>query len=277
MILRQTRFKPQSTNQEQQQGSRVGAHRVGFIMLPLLFVILGVGVAQAETLNVQVSVVSLNPARVKIEGERSKETRVWSFRNIYANVMNLGERIENLSLTDASGVTVGVRKLAPGEYEAASAATRFSYEVKLDAPLFESDAAHVSWLTTERGFLMLGDLLPLSNEKEAANSGATVRFKLPERWTVASSFNVGADGKFEVANTESAVFFIGQALRERKQRVGSMEFEFVTTGEWAFTDEEVASLAASILKDHAETFGGVARGSAMLMLSPFPRQANADH
>ena len=81
MILRQTRFKPQSTNQEHQQGSRVGAYRVGFIMLPLLFVILGVGVAQAETLNVQVSVVSLNPARVKIEGERSKETRAWSFRN----------------------------------------------------------------------------------------------------------------------------------------------------------------------------------------------------
>src|SRR5437763_10295 len=277
MILRQTRFKPQSTNREHQQGSRVGAHRVGFIMLPLLFVVLGVGVAQAETLNVQVSVVSLNPARVKIEGERSKETRAWSFRNIYANVMNLGERIENLSLTDARGVAVSVRKLAPGEYEAAFAATRFSYEVKLDAPLFESDAAHVSWLTTERGFLMLGDLLPLSNEKEAANSGATVRFKLPERWTVASSFNAGADGKFEVADTESAVFFAGQSLRERRQRVGSMEFEFVTTGEWAFTDEEVTSLAASILKDHAETFGGVARGSAMLVLSPFPRQANADH
>lgn len=276
MILRQTHFKPHSTKQEQRQGSQPGARCLGFILLPLLFVMLG-GAAQAETLNVQISVVSLNPARVKIEGERSKETRTWSFRNVYANVMNLGERIEKLSLTNASGASVAVRKLAPGEYEAASAATRFSYEVKLDAPLFESDASHVSWLTTERGFLMLGDLLPLSNEKDAISVGATIRFNLPEQWTVASSFKTGAEGKFEVVDMDSAVFFVGQNLRRRQQRVGSMEFELVTTGEWAFTDEELANLAASILKDHAETFGGVARGSAMLMLSTFPRAANADH
>lgn len=232
---------------------------------------------QAETLNVQVSVASLNPARVKIEGERSRATRAWSFRNVYANVMNLGERVENLNLTDASGAPVAVRKLAPGEYEAASAATRFSYEVKLDAPSFESDAAHVSWLTTERGFLMLGDLLPLSNEKETAKVDATVRLNLPEQWTVAASFDAVADGKFEVADVESAVFFIGQGLREKKQRVGSLEFEVVTAGEWAFTDEEIMNLAASILKDHAETFGGAPRASAMLMLAPFPQPASADH
>jgi predicted metalloprotease with PDZ domain len=276
MILRQTVFKSQMENQVRRFKSGMDACRIAFILFPL-FMILSGGVSFAETLNVQISVVSLKPARMKIEGERQKETRAWSFRNVYANVINLGERIENLNLTDAKGAQITVRKLAPGEYEAASAAARFSYEVKLDAPLFESDAAHVSWLTTAHGFLMLGDLLPLSNEKESTSVGASVVLKLPEQWNVASSFSAGADGKYKIADTESAVFFVGQDLREQKQRVGSLEFELATTGEWAFTDEELTSLAASILKDHAETFGGMAQSSAVLMLAPFPQQANADH
>ncbi|MDQ3820123.1 MAG: hypothetical protein M3362_20930, partial [Acidobacteriota bacterium] len=157
------------------------------------------GPLRAETLNVRISVVSLSPARVKVEGERSSGARAWSFRNIYAGVMNLGERIENLSLSDSGGGRVAVRKLAPGEFEAAAAATRFSYEVKLDPPDFGSDASHVSWLTSERGFLMLGDLLPLSNEKGEAKSGAAVQLALlPERWTIASSARAETENRFDV-------------------------------------------------------------------------------
>jgi predicted metalloprotease with PDZ domain len=252
--------------------------RFSLALSALILMLSGVSAARAEELNVSVSLVSLAPARVKIEGERTGGTRAWSFRNIYANVMNLGERIENLSLTDASGASVAVRKLAPGEYEAASPATRFSYEVRLDAPAFETDAAHVSWLTDERGFLMLGDLLPLAaNEKGGGATGAIIHLNFPQSWTIASSLNAGAEGRFEVADVESAVFFVGQKLRQKRERVGSMEFKFVTAGEWAFSDEDFAGMAADILKDHAATFGGFARGSAMLVLTPFPRAAGADH
>jgi predicted metalloprotease with PDZ domain len=278
MILRQARCKNQLSNREQET-SGGGVRRFSLALLAFVWALFGVAAARAETLNVRISVVSLaSPARVKIEGERSNGARAWSFRNIYANVMNLGERIENLSLMDASGAGVVVRKLAPGEYEAASAATRFSYEVRLDAPAFETDAAHVSWLTDERGFLMLGDLLPMvANEKGATTTGAVAQFNLPQNWMIASSSNKVADGRFEVADAEKAVFFVGQKLREKRERVGSVEFRFVTSGEWAFSDEDVAGMAADILKDHTETFGGAASESAMLMLAPFPQAAAADH
>jgi predicted metalloprotease with PDZ domain len=55
-----------------------------------------------------------------------------------------------------------------------------------------------------------------------------------------------------------------------------MEFAYVTAGEWAFSDEEAADLASSLLKEHAETFGGAAQNRVMLILAPFPRSANAD-
>lgn len=243
-------------------------------MLAASCLLAGSVAARAETLTARVSVISTAPARVRVEGEREKPARAWSFRNVYANVMNLGERIENLKLLDGGGAEVQVRRLAPGEYEAAAAATRFVYEVKLDAPLFEGDAAHVSWLTPERGFLMLGDLLPLAGGEQA--SGARVTFSLPERWAVASSMRAGAGGRFELADFERAVFFVGQNLRERRGRAGAMDFVFVTAGEWAFSDDEAKDVAERILKEHAETFGGPAGEGVMLALSPFPRPAGAD-
>ncbi len=247
------------------------------LLFAAMLMILSAGAVQAESLKARITVLSVAPARVRVEGERSVATRVWSFRNVYAGVMNLGERIEKLTLADSNGLDVPVRRLAPGEYQAASAATRFVYEMKLDAPLWETEAAHVSWLTNERGFLMLGDLLPLAvNEKEIAKMSATLHFVLPEKWTIAASTKAGSDGQFEIADMETAIFFVGQNLREKRQRVGSMEFAFVTAGEWAFSDNEASDLAVSLLKDHTSTFGNISKNRAMLILAPFPRPTGAD-
>lgn len=235
------------------------------------------GVARAESLKAEITVLSVAPARVRIAGERSKATRTWSFRNVYASAVNLGDRIEKLALMDASGADVSVRKIAPGEFSAASAATQFVYEMNLDAPLFEGDAAHVSWLTSERGFLMTGDLLPLAaNEKEELKTKATLRFLLPATWTITANAQARGDKTFEVDDAEAAIFFVGQNLREKRQRIGSMEFAYVTAGEWAFSDEDAVELATSLLKEHAGTFNGTPQSRAMLVLAPFPRQAGAD-
>jgi predicted metalloprotease with PDZ domain len=276
MILRDSLFKHQSGKlQRKTRSFDVWRYRA---VLAVLLLGVSAGAVRAESLTAGVVVLSSARTRVKILGERTLATRVWSFRNVYAGAMNLGERIENLELADAAGVAVPVRRLAPGEYEAASAATRFSYEMNLDAPLFETDAAHVSWLTNERGFLMMGDLLPLAvGEKGLTKTSATLRFSLPPNWTIATTERAGGANWFEVADAENALFFVGENLREKRQRVGAMEFAYVTAGEWAFSDEEVADLAASILKDHVQTFGGIAQGRTMLMLAPFPRPAAADH
>jgi predicted metalloprotease with PDZ domain len=276
MILRQRLLRSQSHTQ-QWKNSPLNAWHKRFALAALLMLCSAGGAARAESLKAQITVISTSPARVRIEGERSTPTRSWSFRNIYAGMMNLGERIERLSLGDGIGLDVPVRRLAPGEYEAASAATRFVYEMNLDAPLFEGDAAHASWLTAERGFLMLGDLLPLvSGENGGAKTSASLRFDIPENWRIAATAAPSEGEIYEVADVENAVFFVGNELREKRQRVGSMEFTFVTAGNWAFSDEEVADMAVSILKDHGQTFGGAVQGRVMLMLSPFPRPAGAD-
>jgi predicted metalloprotease with PDZ domain len=250
-----------------------------FSALLLMLFMCGIIAAQAQSLSARISVLSLSPARVKIEGKTAEGITNWSFRKQYAGVQRLGERIENFTLSDESGAQIPVRKIAPGEYVAASAATRFVYELNLEPPLQTSDAAYVSWLTNERGLLLPGDLLPqFALSAETENRSLTLGFSLPATWSVAANETKQADGQYNVANAERAVFLVGAELRQKRERAGQVEFSYVTSGQWAFTDEEAAGMAASILKEHAGTLGGPppVRPSAMLILIPFPRTVGAD-
>lgn len=260
--------------QKKSQHLRVALSRI----FPLLLILLFLSAASpAQSINARVSVLSLSPARVKIEGERADKTTVWSFRKHYASVGDLGERIENLVLKDDSGAQIPFRKIAPGEFSSATAATRFAYEVKLEPPAQTSDAAYVSWLTNERGLLMLGDLLPRPVQgQETENRSAQLRFVLPPAWSIAANETKQADNQYDVADVEKAVFLIGTDLRRKNQRLGQTEFSYATSGGWSFADEEVASMAANILKDHAGMLGVPARQNAMLILIPFPRAVGAD-
>ncbi|MGB9181499.1 MAG: hypothetical protein WCB68_19880 [Pyrinomonadaceae bacterium] len=242
-----------------------------------LLLLLFTGKADGQTQSARITLLSTSPARVRVEGASATGEKVWSFRNAYAGILGLGERIESLSLRDQKGASVVVKRIAPGEYEAASDAAQFSYEVKLDPPARLSDAAFVSWLTGERGFLLLGDLLPQAFFKDETKRATTVvHFELPQSWSVKANELKRADGEFEIADPVSAVFFAGRDLRERLERVGTMQFSFIASGDWAFTDEEASSSALNILKEHAEMIGGVPRAKTMLMLAPFPSQAGAE-
>src|ERR1043165_5505851 len=104
-------------------------------LLPLLLSLLCVGAsASARSLDVKITVLSARPAR----GRREAGATVWSFRDSYAGAVGLAGRIENLSLADEGGAAVSFRRLAPGEFTSAKAATRFSYEMKLEPPSFIS-------------------------------------------------------------------------------------------------------------------------------------------
>ncbi|HEX8142674.1 MAG TPA: hypothetical protein VF553_08770 [Pyrinomonadaceae bacterium] len=240
----------------------------------LLLLACHAGVVRAQSIDGQISILAVSPPRVRIEGVRSQGASRWSFRNAYASVIGIGDRIENLALTDTQGGAVPVRKLAPGEWKAEGPATHFSYEVKLESPAMATDAAYVSWLTGEHGFLMMGDLLPLSDNGQTQT--ASMRLIMPPGWSTGTTEMSGAGGRYEIKDVEHAVFFVGRNRRERHTSVGAMDFTFTTTGEWAFTDEEAARLAASILKEHADTFGGIVEGRAMLALAPFPRSMGAE-
>lgn len=212
--------------------------------------------------------VSLAPPRVRIEAERANGTKVWSFRNAYAGMIGLGERIENLSLFDAQSGEVAVRKLAPGEYEAAREATKVRYDLKLDPPRDTNDTAHVSWLTKTRGVLLPGDLLPLPLAR------AKLNLILPQGWTAATLETLNAGGQYETGDAESSVFFVGSDLRVAQSRVRGMEIKFATAGEWAFADQDVLTIIRDVLAEHERTAGVASRESALVLLAPFPQTSD---
>ncbi|MCA1565081.1 MAG: hypothetical protein LC803_05500 [Acidobacteria bacterium] len=224
--------------------------------------------AQSQSINARITVVSLMPPRVRVEAERAEATKAWSFRNAYAGIIGLGERIENLSLSDAQGVEIAARKLAAGEYEAARAATKISYELKLDPPRGTNDTAHASWLTVTRGVLMPGDLLPLPSAR------ARLSLTLPAQWKVATVETRNGGGQYEIEDAESSIFFVGADLRQTQTRVSGMELTFATAGEWAFADEAVVRLVRDIVERHARINGSLPR-NALILLAPFPQTADA--
>lgn len=235
----------------------------------LLFTLFSSLSTPAQSIEARISIVSFAAPRVRVEADRVSGTKAWSFRHAYAGVLGLGERIENLSLSDAQGIEIAVRKLAPGEYKAAREATRIRYEIKLDPPLASNDAPHVSWLTPTRGVLMPGDLLPL------AVARAKMNLTLPDNWKVATLETHNGDGRYEIENVESSLFFVGSDLRVTRYGIRGMEFNFAMSGEWAFADQDVASLVGAILKEYARRIGGVPRKSALVVLTPFPQSLDA--
>jgi hypothetical protein len=253
--------------------SRRGEHQLSLALFQLgvallAFVCAG-GAAFAQSLDVKVKVEPGSPPRVHVEGRKLGGASAWSFRNFYAGASGLAERVESFALFDESGAEVTVKKLAPGEFSAEKPASRFSYDLKLDPPAFVSDSSHVSWLTADRGLLMLGDLLPLPL------TNVKVELLLPAGWKASTVEAGNVAGTFEATDAERAVFAVGRDLRERQGRVGGTTFRLVTAGDWAFTDAEAADSVEEILKVHQETVGSAPRQRSMLVLFPLPQAALA--
>ncbi len=243
--------------------------RLGFTCGTLLLMSLVNLTTHAQSISARISVVSLAPPRVRVEAERAEGTKIWSFRNAYAGIIGLGDRIEKISLFDAQGGEITVRKLASGEYEAAREATKIRYELNLDPSRETNEAAHASWLTMARGVLMSGDLLPQPLAR------AKLSLTLPAQWKVATLETQNSGGQYDLEDAESAIFFVGADVRVAQNSVRQMEFKFGTAGEWAFADQDVINVIRDILEKHELAIGGVPRRSVLIILAPFPQTADA--
>lgn len=250
-----------------------------------------VSISQAQEVSATIRVLPGSAGRVLIEGNCAPAT-VWSFRDSYAGVMNLGGRIEALALFDAAGAEIPRRKIAPGQFVASRPASKFRYEVSLAPPASAAQSALVSWLNTERGVLMLSDLLPVvqpSNptgqpseavrkEIKAANadSRATVRFSVPEGWAVHSNEVQNEHGEFQVPDVGRSVFAVGRHLRASQTAVGKTRLNIIVDGEWAFADSDAKEMATNVLKLDLDAFGSEPSNRATLILFPFPQTTAAD-
>ncbi len=145
---------------------------------------LSANIVSAQT---RVTISVNNPGQIKVEAELSTPVRSWSFRNAYAGVLGIAERIEDFRAAGAD-----VRKAAVGEYRSERESSKISYTVKLPKPTL-ADVSHLTWLAEDRGVLMLADLLPL----EVRSLSAT--FVLPESWTVESSSSLNATAGCEAS------------------------------------------------------------------------------
>lgn len=220
--------------------------------------------ARANSFNVTITIISTTPARVRVQGETGAATKAWSFSG--ARVSSGGQvgRVSNLSLADAEGAALRVRELAPGEFESDRAATRFTYDLKLDPPLVTSDAAHLSWLSGERGIIFLGDALPVLPVR------GRVTFKLPAGWEIYSTEPKDKQGVYELTDVGRALFILGRDLRVRSNRAEAMDVSYVTAGEWAFPDEEILETSKETLDEYRKMMGAAPQRRSLIALLPFP-------
>ena len=218
------------------------------------------GARANDRTRVTISIATAGEVRVEAE---SALLRSWSFRNAYAGVLGIAERVEGFRALTNSGDDARARKSATGEFRSELGAARISYSVKLSQPT-PGDVSHTSWLVGERGFLMFADLLPMDFQT------ATVEFRLPSGWSVESSIARDANGHYEAISPEKAVFFIGRSLRKTSKNIDGMILDTVISGTWHFKDNDASKAAIRVFKKYLELTGFSLPAKSVIMIAPLP-------
>ena len=222
-------------------------------------VLLCVGAVGAQgNVRSRVTISITKPGEIKIEAELSRPLNSWSFRNAYAGVLGIAERVDAFRAQDAF-----VKKAATGEFRSDRGVSKISYTVKLSEPTI-ADVSHVSWLVGDRGFLMFADLIPLECETLSA------RFVVPLGWTVESSIRREADSGYDVDDPEKAVFFLGGSLSKVSSTVDGIPLDIVLSGAWPFKGAGVLKPATRVLQKYRALTGFPLSGKSMIMIAPLP-------
>jgi predicted metalloprotease with PDZ domain len=206
------------------------------------------------------------PGEIRVEAELSLPSRSWSFRNAYAGVLGIADRVADFRATGTAGQDAQAKKSAPGEFRSQLDATKITYTVKLSEP-HATDVPYVSWLVDDRGLLMFADLIPQDIETLSAE------FKLPTGWTLESSLAANASGRYTVSEPQKAVFFTGRALGKASNTIDGVGLEVVLGGKWPFKETEVLNVANTVLQKYIELTGFKLPGKATIMVTPFPIDA----
>jgi hypothetical protein len=228
----------------------------------------------AQSLEINITLLSPNDTVLKVEGKIISEDVLtgnnWSFLRSYADVENLGQRVEELQLFKKNGDLIVSKKFADGEFVADQKAARFSYLVKVGVFEKAVSNAHLSWVNKSRGLLMLNDLLPNFNLE---NQSVRVSLELPENWRVLTTGKLIGNNTFLVAEAEDAVFLIGEGWRTKELSVNQTTINFAILGKWQFEDEVAFQMANQIFVEYERLFGGIPVQKVQIILMDFPVKA----
>ena len=194
-----------------------------------------------------------------------QQGREWSFRNAYANALNLADRIDNFEAIGVAKELLIIRKMTVGEYRSDQMVERVRYTVNATSRGV-GEVTHVTWLNEEYGCLMLADLLPtLFDGKELR-----VELKLPSRWSVQFAGSLDSDGKAIVRNPEDAVFLVGRDLRRVSKSLNGQKLNIAVTGNWKLSDGAIGDSAQKVFERYLRNFDSRLSEDPLIIVVPFP-------
>jgi predicted metalloprotease with PDZ domain len=210
------------------------------------------------------SVVSVNGRFQPTEAAGNKTNL--SFMLEHAGLTGLGARFSSVKLTDSNGRAVNSRALVPGEYLAEGAFSEWSYMADLSPLTKATAAAHISWLSQDKGVLMLDDLLPQTGPGKTAR----IKFELHPEWTITTNARQTNTHIYDVADTGKAVFYVAAKGVSREITPARSRIKLHITDSWLFSDEEAAEMAVSIFGYYEKLFGKAPAGGVVIGLYRFP-------
>lgn len=251
---------------------RGNSYRVGLALALVFLAFACVGEVRAQNVRAKIKIASDSSAKVRIQLAFPTPTSSFSFRNSYAGVLGLGERIERVE-AEIDGKSISVKRLAPGEYETESKVTGLSLEIALDNPLQPAQMSHVSWIGSNGGLLMLADLLPRSARKPG--EVAEIELEVPSNWSIGT--NVAGRGvSYSTSDPENAVFLVGPSLRRKTSRAGQTNLSVITSGKWPFSESDALKIAGQLIEEHTKVTGYPLKNEPVLMLVPFAGEAGPE-
>ncbi len=231
-------------------------------------------VAEAQSVTVKISYI--REVEVAVSGEFASDDRLHlPFLNSIAGNQGLVSRIKDVELADGKGIAVNVRKLADGEYLADRNFRTFAYTIDLTPRPESTAAAHISWIGSENGHLMMADLLPSMGQ----SIRGSVELTLPDGWRSGGECSQeGGKIKCEFADLANGVIPIGRDLRQRRLIMkDGTTLLLAVQGEWLFTDDEATKIVTSIYESNRESFDSdpASKLAVSIVRFPFPQAAGA--
>jgi len=250
-----------------------------YFFICAIFLFFNLPVFAQQTIEAFIKFDSARPTSFSVEGKFLRETgtrqnKNWTFLNFLNNAPtaeNLAERITDFNLTDKNGQKIPFKKFAAGEYLAEKNAENWAYLVEINKPQNVNSIRRASWIDGEQGILMLDDLLPQFSPGDNHPVSALIRFDLPDGWKIISREKQTAANVFEVENVEKAIFLIGKNWREKEILTDGGKLNFVTSGNWQFSDVEAEKTVAGIFTEYKNLFGEIPNEKVQISLVHFPK------